>query len=174
MWFDFGPPRSTTLRWADLKKQFGHLEFDKVLQYVKFPRLFLENEPKPNQDVRYQGRKDMVLFFEWLKSKGVERIVRVDVDDSERPCHSDEAIEESLKPFQVEILNWRRLDLCPITLARIGSNLREVHLQWSGTNAVLRSWGDKQGLCQIQTLKKIHIEHVQVILMQMLPRTLTN
>lgn len=57
MWFDFGAPRLSTLRWADLKKQLGHLKFDKVLQYVKLPRLFLDNEPKPNQDVPYQGER---------------------------------------------------------------------------------------------------------------------
>ncbi|KAL3454563.1 hypothetical protein BJX65DRAFT_301201 [Aspergillus insuetus] len=36
-------------------------------------------------------------------------------EDSKRP-HSDEAIIKALKHFQVEILDWQKLDLCPAVL----------------------------------------------------------
>lgn len=87
----------------------------------------------------------MVFFFDWLKKKGVERIIKVDVDDMKMPCHSDEAIEIALKSFQVEILDWRRQDMCPLTISRIGENLREINILWSGRNTILCSWSEKEG-----------------------------
>ncbi|KAI1505744.1 hypothetical protein F5X99DRAFT_367585 [Biscogniauxia marginata] len=161
LWFDFGPkPRAKTTM-AEFQRHFDHLEFYKVLQYVAFPRLEFDrgdNEP----DERYQGREDMLYFFDWLREKkGVERIIRVEVDDMDMPCHSDEAIEKALKPFSVEILDWRRLDLCPLTISRIGGSLREIHLQWSGSNSVLRSWSEQEGLALTPTLEKIEIKQIQ-------------
>jgi hypothetical protein len=61
----------------------------------------------------------------------------------------------------VEILDWRRLDLDPVSLARIGGCLREVHLQWSGRNTVLRAWSEKEGLAMIPTLEVIHLTQVE-------------
>lgn len=143
--------------------QFQHLEFDRVLQYVAFPKIQIDlgnNLP----DMRFQGSRYLVFFFQWLKEKGVERIVKVEVDDmpSKTPGHSDEAIEEALKPFGVEILNWRRMDLCPLMLSRVGENLQQVTLQWSGSNAVLRSWSEENGLSLTSNLRKIEIEHTEV------------
>lgn len=143
--------------------QFQHLEFDKVLQYVAFPRIQIDlgsNQP----DVRFQGSRHLLYFFQWLQKMGVERIVKVEVDDmpSQTPVHSDEVIEEALKPFGVEILDWRRLDLCPLMISRIGGNLRQITLQWSGSNAVLRSWSETEGLALTPSLLKIEIQHTQV------------
>ncbi|KAJ4385283.1 hypothetical protein N0V93_010344 [Gnomoniopsis smithogilvyi] len=162
MWFDFGPEPHSTISFENFKKQFGHLVFDDVLQYVKFPRLTIDDGPPLESDIRYQGNKTLVPFFKWLKSKGVERIVRVDVDDTNPTCHSEAAIEDALDQLQVEVLNWRRLDLCPSTIACVGTHLREVHLQWGGSNAVLRAWSSINGLCMIPTLERIHIEHMKV------------
>ncbi|KAF3798291.1 hypothetical protein GCG54_00015272 [Colletotrichum gloeosporioides] len=135
LWFDFGEPRKFTER--DFEKQFRHLKFDSALQYVAFPRVQLE-ENEDISDSRHKGRK-------------------VIVDDLEAPSHSDEAIEDALKSFDVEILDWRRLDLDPVTLVRVGKCLREIHLQWGGGNPVLRAWSEKEGLAMIPTLETIHL-----------------
>ncbi|ENH71717.1 Major intracellular serine protease [Fusarium oxysporum f. sp. cubense race 1] len=69
----------------------------------------------------------------------------------------DEAIEQCLEDFGVEILDWRRLDLDALTLRKIGTHLREVHLQWSGSNSTLRAWSEEEGLASIPTLEVIHL-----------------
>jgi hypothetical protein len=104
----------------------------------------------------------MVFFFDWLWGKGVRRIIKVIVDDLGHPPHSDEAIEKALKPFDIEILDWRRLDLDSVTLETIGKSLREVHLQWSGRNTVLRSWSEVEGLAKTPTLEMIRIVQTEV------------
>ncbi|KAJ3508082.1 hypothetical protein NM208_g15874 [Fusarium decemcellulare] len=153
LWFDFGPPKK--LSRADFRKHFSHLRFDKALQYVAFPQIELEGNGEP-PDVA-DLLEDMTFFFEWLGQRGVSRIIKVIVDDFKAPSHSDEAIERALTPFDVEILDWRRLDLDPISLSKIGTHLREVYLQWSGRNSVLRSWSEKEGLALIPTLEVIHL-----------------
>ncbi|KFG80924.1 intracellular serine protease [Metarhizium anisopliae] len=158
LWFDFGPPKKLTK--TDFKKHFGHLQFDSALQYVAFPQSTLD-KGEDNRHVLRQGRTDMVFFFEWLAQKGVERIIKVIVEDLKAPSHSDQAIEKSLKPFNVEMLDWRRADLDPVSLARIGQCLREVHLYWSGRNTVLRAWSEKEGLALIPTLETIYIVQVE-------------
>ncbi|KAF5673912.1 intracellular serine [Fusarium heterosporum] len=158
LWFDFGPPKRLTR--TDFRKHFKHLRFDTVLQYVAFPNIEL-NEHKTTADPRFAGREDIVFFFEWLKQRGVTNIIKVIVDDLKSPSHSDEAIEKSLKPFKVEILDWRRLDLDPTSLSEIGGCLREVNLHWSGSNAVLRAWSEKDGLARIPTLEVINLFQTQ-------------
>ncbi|KAF4457029.1 intracellular serine protease [Fusarium austroafricanum] len=158
LWFDFGPPK--TLSRAEFRKHFKHLRFDTVLQYVAFPQVDLKDQ-KRTSDPRYAGREDMLFFFEWLKQQGVTKIIKVIVDDLEPPSHSDDAIEKSLTPFKVEILDWRRLDLDPTSLCVIGECLREVTLHWSGSNAVLRAWSEKDGLALVPTLEVIHLVQTQ-------------
>ncbi|OBT56491.1 hypothetical protein VE04_04991 [Pseudogymnoascus sp. 24MN13] len=160
LWFDFGPRNKANITKKEFKKQFGHLEFESVLQYVAFPQLKLDlSNDVP--DERHQGRNDLVFFFEWLKSKGVKRIIKVEVDDMDMPCHSDEAIETALESLQVETLDWRKQDMCPATISKIGGDLREINLLWSGRNAVLRSWGAANGLVLTSTLESITITQIE-------------
>lgn len=161
LWFDLGQERITRITPREFQRQFEHLDFDKALHYVAIPQL----EPtvaNDSADERYQGREDLVPIFEWLKRKGVDRIIRVEVDDMEAPGHSDEAIEKALEHFQVEVLDWRRQDLCPFMISGIGRSLREIHLQWSGRNTVLRSWSERQGLALTPSLEKIIIKQAEV------------
>ncbi|KAL6823277.1 intracellular serine protease [Trichoderma camerunense] len=158
LWFDFGPPKK--LRKNEFQKQFGHLKLDSVLQYVAFPQIeLIEGDDGPA--TRRKTRTDLIFFFNWLKQKGVKRIVKVIVDDLKTPSHSDEAIEEALESFNVEILDWRRLDLDPVSLTRVGMCLRELHLQWSGKNTTLRAWSEKEGLAMIPTLETISVTQVE-------------
>ena len=76
------------------------------------------------------GRKDMVTFFNWLGKKGVTNIIKVIVEDRKGTPHSDEAIIAALENFNVEILDWRKIDLDPkaIQEACVNSAIRELHL----------------------------------------------
>ncbi|CAF3645222.1 unnamed protein product [Fusarium graminearum] len=106
------------------------------------------------------GWKDVYYFFRWLsKKKAVENIIHLIVEDGHGIPHSDEAIEESLKDFNIEILDWRKpdLDLMTSQTACRNSDLPEVHLWWDGNNAVLRAWSEPDGLVKITTLQVIHL-----------------
>ncbi|KAG9237404.1 hypothetical protein BJ875DRAFT_453856 [Amylocarpus encephaloides] len=151
----------------EFKDSFEHVKLDSVLQYVAFSNL--EVRPAPEfpysldnpVEAEGKGRCDMMFFFEWLRQdKGVKRILKVIVEDLDTPAHSDEAIEKTLEGFNVEILDWRKTDLCPETMYTSSSKLREIYLRWSGNNAVLRSWSEPDGLRRFEDLEKVHL-HVK-------------
>ncbi|KAL7903704.1 peptidase S8/S53 domain-containing protein [Trichoderma velutinum] len=156
--FDFGSLER--LRKDDFLRQFGHLQLNSVLDHVAFPQIELIEDDDVSA-TRRRARTDLVFFFNWLKQKGVKHIIKVTVDDLNTPAHSDEAIEQALEPFDVEILDWRRLDLDPVSLSRVGKRLREVHLQWSGKNVVLWAWSEEEGLAMIPTLETISVTQVE-------------
>ncbi|KAF7952194.1 uncharacterized protein EAE97_001691 [Botrytis byssoidea] len=156
-------------------ESFEHVKLDTVLQYVAFPNIRVHPAPdypyaldKSTEDGN--GRCDMMLFFQWLKDKGVKRILKVIVDDSNTPAHSDEAIEKALQGFDVEILDWRKVDLCPETIWTSNRKLRKVHLQWSGNNAVLRGWSEPEGLRRLEDLTKVYLHVKQPVPLSIRPR----
>ncbi|KAI1465212.1 uncharacterized protein F4812DRAFT_462057 [Daldinia caldariorum] len=146
--------------------------FDSVLQYVAFRQVQFTKPQKPlrrndavhkpPEAIAGNGRRDMEVPFEWLyQAKGVRNIIKVIVDDLESPSHSDESIETALKRFDIEILDWRKIDLCPETICNSCKNLRVLHLWWSGNNAMLRAWSEPDGLVKLQQLKAIHLHQTQ-------------
>ena len=158
---------------TDFIHTFEHFNLDKVLQFVRFRSVRVRGKdssaarfgqgivPSPADDD--SGRTDMCFFFDWLKHrKKVERILRVRVDDSRTDPHSDWTIEACLKPFQVEVLDWRKIDLCPASISCFGHSLREITLQWSGSNSVLRGWSEPEGLIKCKQLRKINLDFDKV------------
>lgn len=109
-----------------------------------------------------KGRRDMVFFFQLLREKGVKRVIRVIVDDTGKPEHSDEAIEKALAPFKIEVWDWRKFDLCTETIRIAAPDVREVFLYWSGNNAVLRGWSEPEGLKLLDKLEKVYLHVEQV------------
>jgi hypothetical protein len=110
----------------------------------------------PQKSKTGRGRSDLTFFFDWLRGRSVTDILKVAVDDTDDP-HSDLAIEECLTRFNVETLDWRRIDLCPETLLSACPDVRELHLRWSGNRAVLRAWGEPEGLPRLQRLQNVHL-----------------
>jgi hypothetical protein len=105
-----------------------------------------------------RGRNEFESIAQWLKGKGVKRVFKITViDDPERP-HSDESIEKSLKDFDVEILDWRKTDLCPELLKRACKNVTRLYLQWSGNNTTLRAWSEPEGLPELTKLEVVHLQ----------------
>ncbi|KAK7414636.1 hypothetical protein QQX98_006493 [Neonectria punicea] len=160
------------------KDRNSGIRFDEVLMYVRFPNVTVirtgRRAPKP----RALGRQDMEFFFDWLYCKGVRRILKVEVEDSGKICHSDESIQNSLDKIIVEHLDWQKVDLDPRVICQISgksesrssaeadpnnelvrsrNRLREVTLKWSGNNAVLRAWSEAEGLPQLQKLETINL-----------------
>ncbi|KAJ3534914.1 hypothetical protein NM208_g7349 [Fusarium decemcellulare] len=155
------------------EKAFQALNFDEILQYVSFPNVTVAITGRRQilfeTQKRGQGRRDMEFFFDWLYKKGVRHIINVHVDDV-RESHSDESILSSLGRIKVDNLDWKKIDLDPLTICRVGnveetaeddssctSRLREVTLHWSGNNAVLRAWSEPEGLPMLLKLETIKI-----------------
>ncbi|KAL2871407.1 S8 family peptidase [Aspergillus lucknowensis] len=167
LYFDLSKgPRSISKE--SFEQSYGHIRFDQILRYVSFGRLELQKRPQPVPKSRFarvlsealstgQGRDDLTFFFGWLYRKNVRHILRVIVDDMEHPPHSDKALEECLKDFKIDFLDWRKLDLCPQTLSNACPAVQEVVLYWGGNRAVLRAWSEPQGLPNLQLLKRIHV-----------------
>ncbi|TGO48275.1 hypothetical protein BCON_0245g00030 [Botryotinia convoluta] len=81
----------------------------------------------------------------------------VTTDRLRKISFNDEAIEKALQGFDVEILDWRKVDLCPETVWTSSRELREVYLQWSGNNVVLRGWSELEGMKRLENLTKVHL-----------------
>lgn len=78
------------------------------------------------------------------------------------PSHSDENIEKALGGFKIENWDWQKVDLCIDTIATAAPEVKEVHLYWSGNNAILRGWGAQGGLNQLSRLEKVYLHINQV------------
>ncbi|KIW80117.1 hypothetical protein Z517_06732 [Fonsecaea pedrosoi CBS 271.37] len=162
-----GPSKMTANKF---RATYGGFKFDHVLQYVGFRRLeFMSPEVAPRGSGLMskaaassgKGRRDMEVPFNWLHDKGVTNIIKVIVDDLEPPSHKDESIQNALKKFDIEILDWRKIDLCPATICTSCPNLREIHLWWSGNNGILRAWSESEGLARLERLEIIQIHQTQ-------------
>ncbi|RYP61446.1 hypothetical protein DL770_009787 [Monosporascus sp. CRB-9-2] len=160
---------------ADFKAGYKCANLEDTLKLVHIPHLAIKSKPRPapaptadqtdDEHIPIKpldlalGRTDLSIIFKWLgEEAGVEKIIELIVDDSHPPPHTDRQIEESVKPFDVEIWNWHKVDLCVETIAVAAPNVREVNLYWSGNNAVLRGWSDsKGGLAQLRHLRKVTV-----------------
>lgn len=138
--------------------------FDTALDYVRLPRIQeTPNKPQSGSENNAQNRGSppqhveqdpYAKIFGWLKTKKVEKIFKVIVDDLGDRTHSDEVIVEALKPFDVEVWDWRKFDMCSDTIQRAAPNVRHVFLHASGNNAVLRSWSCERGLAQLKNVSE--------------------
>ncbi|KAF9763811.1 hypothetical protein IL306_002980 [Fusarium sp. DS 682] len=167
--FDLSGP-GEVLTQKGLENLTGKIGFEDTLQYVCIPKITVE-EPSSKEKTRVPrptkplsdgaGRSDLVHIFGKLREKHVETILRVIVDDSEYPSHSDEAIEKALKGMGVEVWKWNKPDLCTEVILNAAPKAREVHLSWSGNNAVLGGWSEAGGLPTLPALKVIHLHPQQ-------------
>jgi hypothetical protein len=151
-------------------RAFDAMKFDEVLQYVSFPKVrvirtdSVQRPVKIRQSVQAsgvgQGCQDMAFFFEWLaKAKGVRHIINIQVDDWQKPSHSEESIMSVFKSITVDNMDWQRLDLDPLVMC---NKLRKIDLYWSGNNAILRAWSEPEGLPRLPLLAKVSL-HVPSI-----------
>ncbi|KAF4954941.1 hypothetical protein FSARC_11970, partial [Fusarium sarcochroum] len=155
---------------SGLENLLSKLKFEDTLQYVCIPKISVQiSRPTERNGASRRsakakpdgtGKRDLCYIFDRLRKKGVKTILRVFIDDSDSPSHSDEAIEDALKTMGVEVWDWNKTDLCTEVIYKAAPNAREVHLYWSGNNAVLRGWSEEGGLKKLRELKKVHI-HIQ-------------
>ncbi|KAF2874324.1 hypothetical protein BDV95DRAFT_592418 [Massariosphaeria phaeospora] len=106
------------------------------------------------------GRGDMKLVFDWLRKQGVQSIVKVIVIDDGPTPHSDQAIKDFLKGFDVRTWDWKKLDLCSEVISDSSKTVNQVSLYSSGNNAVLMGWASPQGFLsqdKFPSLQTIHL-----------------
>lgn len=161
IFFDLSDFSRSAIPATDLDKWGKHLQFETILQYVDLPYLSVEggddllnpgsSDPETASEIRtLKGRDDFVKIFNWLRRKnGVQKILEVTVKDDENEPHCDEAIEMALKDFEVERLDWQKIDLGCDVLWNAARDVREVHLYSSGNNDILRGWSSKNGLARL-------------------------
>ncbi|KAK4082772.1 uncharacterized protein Triagg1_1662 [Trichoderma aggressivum f. europaeum] len=140
-------------------ESFDNVKFDEVLQYVAFSDVRIKNDhSNTDHKVRRRGRSDLEFFFRWLgEIKQVKCILKVIVRDNVEMPHSDEVIERALSPFNIEVLDWNKPDIDPLTIFNASNDLKELVLHWNGNNSVLRAWSEPQGLPKLQKLTMVDL-----------------
>jgi hypothetical protein len=99
------------------------------------------------------GLSDASIIFQWLWDNNVRRIFRVVViDDGDTP-HSNQVIEEALVKFQIEVWDWKKIDMDSETIFRAAKDARVVYLYTSGNSAVLRGWACESGLVKLEKVR---------------------
>jgi hypothetical protein len=101
--------------------------------------------------LRKENQDSITGLMDWLWKKGVRRIIKLVVrDDREAPC-SDETVESCLEGFDIRYLDWHKDDLDIQTIVTgQATQLTEIHLYCSGSNAVLRQWSSSEGLGRVR------------------------
>lgn len=143
-----------------------HIRLEDCLQCVALPELRLQRDayldilsPKQDKSVlkvlqsKCEGLTDAVLILDWLRKRKVKKVIRVIVMEGGSIPHSDEAIVESLKGSELEVLDWRKFYICSETIRQAAEHVRILHLYCSGNNAVLRSWSSEQGLVKLENVR---------------------
>ncbi|UKZ61193.1 uncharacterized protein TrAtP1_002463 [Trichoderma atroviride] len=159
-------------KYMDERAQKVKVQLDSALEYVSLPQYHAQeskvdtesdttsNNPTiDHEKKKEEERNPHVAIFQWLGEKKVKKIFRVSVEDREqgKVPHTDEAIYTMLKPFDIEIWDWRKYDISSETILKGAVNTRELYLYWSGNIAVMQSWACKRGLAQLEKIESITI-----------------
>lgn len=94
--------------------------------------------------LKHKAPSDLTQIFEWLKTNGVKKVVRISVLDYGDCPHPDSVIEKALASLDVEIWEWKKVDLCSDVIANSSKVVRQISLYLSGNPAVLMGWGSAQ------------------------------
>lgn len=127
---------------TDILPPFDDVDFEPTLKYVELPSF---------DGIEASRREEAKVVLDWLrKSRNVEKIFHLSVTDSLHEPHSEETIEDSVKHFDVEILDWRRIDISIHTILEAAPNVKRLRLYSSGNWAALDHWIGLDGVCTLQ------------------------
>ncbi|KAI8268269.1 Major intracellular serine protease [Colletotrichum sp. SAR11_239] len=123
------------------------------------------------------GRTELVKVFDKLHELKVKKILRLHVEDRHPPSHTDASIEIALQgresflkeggtggrePIAVETWDWRKPDLSTEVIAFAAPTVENVHLYWSGNQAVLRAWDCDEGIPRLYVTTERRLKRVTV------------
>ncbi|KAL9120736.1 MAG: hypothetical protein Q9187_002706 [Circinaria calcarea] len=131
------------------------LSYEHTIRYAEFPALDLKADTKETfgDSVRAE-HTEVFEVLDWLKGKKVNEIIELTVPDRMVNPHNEVEIGRYVRNFEVEVLNWRFLDMSisifedPKTWDRI----RELHLYSSGKRAVISHWLSKEGVSLLRNV----------------------
>ncbi|KAI5924907.1 hypothetical protein F4810DRAFT_102221 [Camillea tinctor] len=142
------------------------LSYEQTLRYAEFPPLDMmagDRETfKENSHFKHE-HTDVFKVLKWLREKGVRSIIKLKVPDRLVNPHNDQKIAEHVKMFEVEILDWKILDLS-ISIFKdkeVKDRIRELHLYSSGNRAVISHWFSDEGIKSLKKLESLEIKIVQ-------------
>lgn len=120
------------------------VEFESTLRYVDIP---IPDLPEAQAGgMKNTDRSEARVILEWLRTKKeVTGIYELRVRDSLFFPHSEEAIAQCLNGFDVEILDWMRVDMSVKPLLNTCRNLKKLML-YAGNWATLSYWTSKEAI----------------------------
>lgn len=136
------------------------IKFEPTLRYVQFPNLDLV-APISESPLYYPPRDEVPTVLAWLRMKGVTEIVELKVDDSLTHPHTEEMIEESIRNFKIQKLDWQRLDIAIKSIKDYAPNLQSLHLYGSGNWGVIEHWTGSEGVVGLTSLQEIYLHLVE-------------
>jgi hypothetical protein len=127
--------------------------YEPTIRYAEFPALDLRVEDR--EGFSYNNHfamkhQEVFAVLSWLYDhKGVKSIIELKVQDRLVNPHNELEIARYVKLFNVEVLDWKILDL-PISIfdddEKVKERIRELHLYSSGRRAVISHWLGSEGL----------------------------
>ncbi|KAL6693303.1 hypothetical protein J3F84DRAFT_401180 [Trichoderma pleuroticola] len=126
------------------------LSYEHTLKYAEFPNLDAKDDEKEifGDDVHYE-HAEVFLILDWLRNdKKVREIIELTVPDRLVNPHNEAKIGNYVKLFQVQVLNWRFLDLSITVLPdqETKERIKELHLYASGKRAAISHWTSEKGI----------------------------
>lgn len=146
----------------ELKSSTGKLtkSTDKQLQFEEcLLSVFLPDLNIFKKDIPHDGVREL---FKWLHGEGnVKRIKSLSIPDSTTRPMSDELVSEAIVDvFEIEKMDWRKLDINLDILVRSPHHeeFTDITLYSTGNYSVLYHWISEHGLKKLTGLRKVTIE----------------
>jgi len=136
---DGNPPRSSSL------KPTLSVNFESTLSFVDIPvpDLPLARATTP---VGVPIRDEVLKILGWLHDENqVQGIYQLRVRDSLYIPHSEEVIQSCLGEFDIEVLDWQRVDLSLKPLVGSCKNLKQLRL-YASSWAALQYWTSREAV----------------------------
>jgi hypothetical protein len=93
--------------------------------------------------------------FEWLRRKGVRKVIQIAIKDDDPPPHTDETIMCALEGFEVEKWEWRKNDIPSDVISSCTSVLQDITLYSSGDESVVRHWLSDKGFGDVAKFPEV-------------------
>lgn len=148
---------------TEAERKVFNVQYESTLVYVCSPdleringessdRAAFENQflDSPADSVE---QVDFSMVLNWLRDVcRVKNIIELHVRDSLLFPHSEERIEKVVGLFNVEKLNWKRVDLSIDSVKQAAPAIRELTLYSSGNKAAFYHWFSPRGLYTLSSV----------------------
>ena len=142
------------------------IDFQPYLKSVSIPDLDQFRRHENGRRIEHVFGKEVKYILDWLRFvKGVRKILKLRVLDSRQWPHSEEVIEEAIKNFHIEELDWKRLDLSARTIMIAANEAHTLHLHASGSWAPICQWTGSKGLdiLTVSSLSPVRLPELSLI-----------